>query len=74
MAINPSIKILGSPWSPPTWMKTNNSTIGGSLKPEYYDAYAKYFVKYIQSMKAEGITVDAITIQNEPLHPGNNPS
>lgn len=74
LAINPAIKILGSPWSPPTWMKTNNSTIGGSLKPEYYDAYAKYFVKYIQSMKAEGITVDAITIQNEPLHPGNNPS
>lgn len=74
LAINPAIKILGSPWSPPTWMKTNNSTIGGSLKPEYYDAYAKYFVKYIQRMKAEGITVDAITIQNEPLHPGNNPS
>ncbi|MNZ91805.1 Glucuronoxylanase XynC precursor [compost metagenome] len=74
LAINPSIKILGSPWSPPTWMKTNNSTIGGSLKPEYYDAYAKYFVKYIQSMKAEGITINAITIQNEPLHPGNNPS
>jgi glucosylceramidase len=74
LAINPSIKILGSPWSPPTWMKTNNNTKGGSLKPEYYDAYAKYFVKYIQSMKAEGITIDAITIQNEPLHPGNNPS
>jgi glucosylceramidase len=74
LAINPAIKILGSPWSPPTWMKTNNNSKGGSLKPEYYDAYALYFVKYIQGMAAEGIRIDAITIQNEPLHPGNNPS
>jgi len=74
LAINPAIKIMGSPWSAPTWMKTNNNSKGGSLKPEYFDAYAKYFVKYIQGMKAEGITIDAITIQNEPLHPGNNPS
>lgn len=74
VALNPNIKIMGSPWSPPTWMKTNNSFVGGSLKPEYYAVYARYFVKYIQAMKAEGITIDAITIQNEPLHPGNNPS
>ena len=47
---------MGSPWSPPTWMKTNDSTKGGSLKPEFYRSYAKYFVKYIQGMKAEGIT------------------
>lgn len=74
LAINPGIKILGSPWSPPVWMKTNKNSVGGRLKPEYYDAYAKYLVKYIQAMKAEGIIIDAITIQNEPLHPGNNPS
>ena len=74
LAINPNIKIMGSPWSAPTWMKTNSASKGGSLKPEYFDAYAKYFVKYIQGMKAEGIAIDAITIQNEPLHPGNNPS
>lgn len=74
LAINPVIKILGSPWSPPTWMKTNNDSKGGSLKPEYYAAYAQYFIKYIQGMQAEGISIDAITIQNEPLHPGNNPS
>ncbi|SFH05558.1 glycoside hydrolase family 30 protein [Pontibacter chinhatensis] len=74
LAINPDILIMGSPWSPPTWMKTNNSSIGGSLKPEYYDAYARYFVKYIEGMTAEGIILDAITVQNEPLHPGNNPS
>ncbi len=74
LLINPNIKIMGSPWSPPVWMKDNNSSIGGSLQPQYYDAYAKYFVKYIQQMKANGITIDAITPQNEPLHPGNNPS
>jgi len=74
LLINPDIKILGSPWSPPVWMKTNGSSIGGSLKTEYYDAYAKYFIKYVQGMADEGITIDAITVQNEPLHPGNNPS
>ncbi len=74
IALNPSIKILGSPWSAPVWMKTKNSFVGGSLKPEYYSAYANYFVKYIQAMKEEGISIDAITPQNEPLHGGNNPS
>ena len=74
LSINPSIKILGSPWSPPVWMKDNGQSMGGGLLPQYYAAYAKYFVKYIQAMKAQGITVDAITIQNEPQHGGNNPS
>ncbi|MEO5681378.1 MAG: glycoside hydrolase family 30 beta sandwich domain-containing protein [Chitinophagaceae bacterium] len=74
LAINPPIKILASPWSPPAWMKTNNDARGGRLQPAYYQAYALYFVKYIQAMKAAGITIDAVTVQNEPLHPGNNPS
>ncbi|WP_292946839.1 glycoside hydrolase family 30 beta sandwich domain-containing protein [Mucilaginibacter sp. 44-25] len=74
LAINPGIKILSCPWSAPAWMKDNNSFYGGSLKPEYYDVYARYFVKYIQAMKAEGITIDAITPQNEPLNAYNNPS
>ncbi len=74
LAINSNIKILGSPWSPPAWMKTNNDTRGGRLKPEYYEVYAKYLVKYIQEMATNGITINAITVQNEPLHPGNNPS
>ncbi|MGV3762817.1 glycoside hydrolase family 30 protein [Parapedobacter sp.] len=74
LAIYPDLKIMGSPWSPPAWMKTNNDTRGGSLKPEYYSAYAKYFVRYIEQMAAEGIRIDAVTVQNEPLHPGNNPS
>ncbi len=74
LAINPDIKILGSPWSPPVWMKDNKQSKGGSLLPAYYDAYALYLVKYIQEMAKEGIKIDAITVQNEPLHPGNNPS
>jgi glucosylceramidase len=72
--INPNIKLLGSPWSPPTWMKDNDTTVGGGLLPQYYSVYAQYFVKYIQAMKAKGITIDAITIQNEPQYGGNNPS
>ncbi|MEP6950162.1 MAG: glycoside hydrolase family 30 beta sandwich domain-containing protein [Ginsengibacter sp.] len=74
VVINPAIKILATPWSAPVWMKDNGSTIGGSLQTQYYDVYAKYFVKYVQQMKAEGITIDAVTPQNEPLNPGNNPS
>lgn len=74
LALNPSIKIMGTPWSPPTWMKTNDSTKAGHLKPEYYHAYAQYFIKYIKGMAANGIRIDAITTQNEPLNPKNNPS
>ena len=74
LLINPNIKILGSPWSPPVWMKDNKNSMGGSLLPQYYNVYAQYFIKYIQQMHAKGITIDAITIQNEPQHGGNNPS
>lgn len=74
LKIAPTIKLLASPWSPPAWMKTNDSTKGGSLKPQFYTTYANYFVKYIKAMKSFGISIDAITVQNEPLHPGNNPS
>ncbi len=74
LAINPRIKILASPWSAPAWMKTNGQVKGGSLRPEYYASYAAYLVKYIAGMKAEGIGIDAITIQNEPLNEKNTPS
>ena len=74
LKISPKIKILGSPWSPPVWMKDNGDTRGGSLLEKYYPAYVNYFVKYIKAMGNHGIPIDAITIQNEPLHPGNNPS
>jgi glucosylceramidase len=74
LAINPKIKILASPWSAPLWMKTTGKAQGGVLLPEYFPAYAKYWVKYIQGMKAEGISIDALTIQNEPLNEKNTPS
>jgi len=74
LEINPDIKILGSPWSAPSWMKSNGSSKGGSLLPVYYDCYAEYFVQYIKAMQKAGIRIDAITPQNEPLNPDNNPS
>jgi glucosylceramidase len=74
LLINPNIKIMGSPWSAPVWMKTNNNSVGGSLQAQYYNVYAKYFVKYIQALKAKGIAVDAVTLQNEPQNGTNNPS
>jgi glucosylceramidase len=74
LAINPKIKILASPWSAPLWMKTSGVARGGVLKPEYFAAYATYFVKYIQGMQAEGIPIDTLTIQNEPLNEKNTPS
>jgi len=51
LKINPSIKIMGSPWSAPVWMKTNGKSIGGNLSPEYYSVYAKYLAKYISEMQ-----------------------
>jgi len=78
IALNPQIKILACPWTAPVWMKINtlgnNGFTGGSLNTAYYAAYARYFVKYIQAMKAEGIAIDAITPQNEPLNANNNPA
>jgi glucosylceramidase len=74
VAINQSIKIIATPWSAPVWMKDNQNSVAGSLLPAYNNEYAQYFVKYIQQMKLNGITIDAITPQNEPLNPNNNPS
>lgn len=74
LAINPNIKFIATPWSAPVWMKDNNSSTGGSLLPAYYGAYATYFVKYLLAMKAQGINIQSVTPQNEPLNPNNNPS
>ncbi|HEX2975222.1 MAG TPA: glycoside hydrolase family 30 beta sandwich domain-containing protein [Bacteroidales bacterium] len=74
LAVNPGVKILASPWSPPVWMKTSGKVKAGSLKPECYDVYSRYFVKYIQEMGKAGIKIDAITMQNEPLNANNTPS
>ena len=89
-AINPDVKIIGSPWSCPRWMKGGksryegydeatletrfNSWTSGRLRPSCYDDYAEYFVKWIQTMEKEGFDIHAITMQNEPLNPGNSMS
>lgn len=68
IALNPAIKLFGSPWSAPGWMKTTGSMIAGELKPEYYAVYAEYFAKYIQAYAEHGLQIYAITPQNEPLY------
>ena len=73
-SIQPGLKLIASPWSPPVWMKDNGKSKGGHLLTKYYETYAQYFVKYIQLMRAEGLQINAVTIQNEPEHGGNNPS
>jgi len=74
MAINPNLKIIASPWSPPGWMKTSQSMIQGSLLPTAYPTFAKYFVKFLKAYSEAGVPVWGITMQNEPLNiPGNYP-
>jgi glucosylceramidase len=61
------INLMVSPWSPPAWMKTNNNmNYGGSLKPEFFESWANYYVKFIEKITAAGLNVFAITVQNEP--------
>jgi glucosylceramidase len=61
------IKILASPWTPPFWMKDNQSPIrGGSLLPKFYPIWAKYLVKFIKEYRAQGVNVEMLTVQNEP--------
>jgi glucosylceramidase len=74
LKISPEIKIMATPWSAPSWMKTNGLQKGGSLKPEFYKTYALYLARYVESMANRGIHIDAITPQNEPLNPKNTPS
>jgi glucosylceramidase len=66
LALNPNLKIIGSPWSPPGWMKTSGSMIEGTLLPSAYAPLAKYFVRYAQAYEAAGVPVYAVTVQNEP--------
>ena len=81
MRINPDVKIIGSPWSCPRWMKiTENGGAAydrwtaGRLNPAYYKDYAEYFVRWILAMEQRGYPVYAVTLQNEPLNRGNSMS
>lgn len=62
------LTLYASPWSPPAFMKDNNSMLkGGKLKPEFYQSWANYYPKFIKAYEKEGITVWGISIQNEPM-------
>ncbi|MGA5360524.1 discoidin domain-containing protein [Streptomyces purpurascens] len=67
LSLNPSIKIMANPWSPPGWMKTSDSMIGGTLKSEYTSALADYFVKFIHAYGEAGVPISYISPQNEPM-------
>jgi len=74
LAINPQLKLVGSPWSPPGWMKSSGSLIKGTLLPQFYGAFAGYFGRWIEAYEAEGLPIFAITLQNEPhFEPENYP-
>ncbi|NUT52567.1 MAG: glucan endo-1,6-beta-glucosidase, partial [Saccharothrix sp.] len=66
--LNPALKVMGTPWSPPAWMKTTDSLVGGRLKddPAIHRAYARYLVKFVQAYAAAGVPVDFLSLQNEP--------
>ncbi|MEV4641367.1 glycoside hydrolase family 30 beta sandwich domain-containing protein [Actinoplanes sp. NPDC049548] len=66
--LNPKLTLMASPWSPPGWMKTSDSMIGGTLRPDAYQPLADYFVKFLQAYAAAGVPVRYITPQNEPLY------
>ncbi|MBW4084272.1 glycoside hydrolase family 30 beta sandwich domain-containing protein [Paenibacillus sp. S150] len=68
VALNPEVRLVASPWSAPGWMKTSGSMVTGELKPECYGVYADYFVRYLQAYADHGLTMYAVTPQNEPLY------
>ncbi|MDT0642781.1 glycoside hydrolase family 30 beta sandwich domain-containing protein [Zunongwangia sp. F363] len=74
LQISSDVGIMASPWSAPAWMKTSQSLYGGSLEERWYDTYADYFVKYIDAYASQGIEVNAVTPQNEPLHEAGYPT
>jgi glucosylceramidase len=74
LKIQPKLHILASPWTAPAWMKTNGDVKGGSLKKEYYTAFANYWVLYLQAMAKQGIQIETLTVENEPENPKNTPS
>ena len=74
LAINPQLKVMASPWSAPGWMKTSDSLVKGTLKPEAFDAFARYLGRYVAAMREQGVKISALTLQNEPhFEPDNYP-
>ena len=73
-ALNPDLKVMGTPWTAPPWMKDNGAYSQGWLQSKYYAAYAQYFVKYIQAYQAQGVPIDFVSAQNEPTCCSGYPS
>lgn len=69
LSINPNLKVMATPWTAPAWMKNNRKLNGGGFIDSwnYWQTYAQYFVKFIEAYKAEGINIESLTVQNEPL-------
>jgi glucosylceramidase len=63
--VNPDLFLFSSPWSPPGWMKSNGSMLGGCMRHTYMPSYANYFLKFLRAYEAEGVVVQAVTVQNE---------
>ncbi|HEY1159739.1 MAG TPA: glycoside hydrolase family 30 beta sandwich domain-containing protein [Terracidiphilus sp.] len=63
--VNPELFLFSSPWSPPGWMKSNGSMLGGAMRQNSFEPYARYILKFLEGYKAEGVTIDAVTVQNE---------
>ena len=63
---NPELLFFASNWSPPGWMKSTGSLIGGRLLEKNYATYAAYFVRFVQEYEREGVPIYAVTVQNEP--------
>ncbi len=72
MAVNPAIKAMGVPWSPPAWMKMSGSMNGGNMNTAYFPSLAQYFVDYLQAYQQQGVPIYAIAVQNEPLNSNAN--
>jgi glucosylceramidase len=74
LALNPNLRIMATPWSPPAWMKTSQSLVGGRFidDPRVYDAYGDYLVRFVRDYRRAGVPIDALTVQNEPQN--RNPS
>jgi glucosylceramidase len=66
LAINPKLRVMASPWSAPGWMKSNDSLIQGTLKPEAFAPFANYLSRYVSAYEKEGVPIYALTLQNEP--------
>lgn len=74
LALNPTMSVMANPWTPPAWMKSDDTLITktgplGTLLPQYYGTYASYLVRFLEGYRAAGIRIGYLGVQNEPLTP-----